>query len=68
MKCILLDEVDASLSAENAEIVYNFIASLDNFEQIVFISHRKESIEAAREVNPRTVCYTVEDGEYTLLD
>ena len=68
LKCILLDEVDASLSAENAEIVYNFIASLDNFEQIVFISHRKESIEAAREVNPRTVCYTVEDGEYTPLD
>lgn len=66
--CIMLDEVDASCTAANAEIIYKFIASLDCFPQLIFISHRPESLEAVKKVNPNTVVYTVEDGSYSLKE
>lgn len=66
--CIMLDEVDASCTSSNAEIIYKFIASLDCFPQLIFISHRTESLEAAKSVNPNTVVYTVEEGNYSLKE
>ena len=66
--CLLMDEIDASMSEENAAIVYSFIASLDCFKQVFFISHKKEVIPATREINPNILAYYVNNGEYTLLD
>jgi len=66
ISCIMLDEVDESCTPENSTIIYKFIASLQDFSQVIFISQRPESIEAAKEVNPNVVIYRVEKGEYTL--
>ena len=68
ISCILLDEVDASCTSENARMIYEFIASLDCFQQLIFISHRPESIEAARLINSDIRVYQVEDGKYTEID
>lgn len=65
VSCIMLDEVDASCDQNAASIIYRFIASLDTFQQIIFISHRPEAREAVKEVNPDVVIYTVKRGEYT---
>lgn len=61
---IFLDEIDASMSPENASIVYEFISNLTSFPQVFFISHRQESIQAVTTNNPDTVCYSVANGEY----
>lgn len=68
ISCIMLDEVDASCSDENAEIIYKFVASLDCFQQLIFISHRPESFAAAKEVNPNVITYIVDKGEYSLSE
>lgn len=68
LTCIMLDEVDASCTANNAEIIYKFVASLNCFQQLIFISHRPESIQAAKSVNPGVVVYTVDKGTYTLVE
>lgn len=61
---IFLDEIDASMSSTSATIVYDFISSLDNFNQVFFISHRQESFAAVQESNPAVVCYSVDSGVY----
>lgn len=66
VSCIMLDEVDASCDKNAAEIIYKFIASMDTFQQIIFISHRPEARQAVREINPEVVVYTVHSGEYSL--
>lgn len=65
--CIFLDEIDASLTAENASVVYDFIASVDYFPQVFFISHRKEAHEAVKAKNESLVTYSVNNGIYTLM-
>lgn len=62
--CIFLDEIDASSSADNAKVIYDFIAELDCFDQVFFISHRPEAYQAVKEHNEDLVTYTVEDGRY----
>lgn len=65
--CIFLDEIDASSAGENAKEIYEFIASLDCFNQIFFISHRPEAYQAVKEHNEDLVTYLVENGNYTEL-
>ena len=67
ISCIFLDEIDASLTAENASVVYDFIASVDYFPQVFFISHRKEAHEAVKAKNESLVTYSVSNGIYTLM-
>lgn len=67
ISCIFLDEIDASLTAENASIVYDFIAGIDYFSQVFFISHRKEAHEAVKSQNPSLVTYSVNNGIYTIM-
>lgn len=61
---IFLDEIDASMSSANATIVYDFISSLCNFDQVFFISHRQESFAAVQDSNPAVVFYNVDRGVY----
>lgn len=68
ISCILLDEIDASCSDDNAEIIYKFVASLSCFQQLIFISHRPESFSAAKEINPDVITYVVEKGNYSLKE
>lgn len=65
--CIFLDEIDASSAGENAKEIYEFIASLDCFNQMFFISHRPEAYQAVKEHNENLVTYLVENGNYTEL-
>lgn len=68
LDCLLLDEIDASMTEENAGIIYTFIAGLDCFKQIIFISHKKEAVPAVKEINPNIISYFVSDGTYSLID
>lgn len=65
ISCIFLDEMDASMSPENAGIVYDFIGSLNYFDQVFFISHRKEAHEAVKARNDKLITYLVENGNYS---
>ena len=60
--CIFLDEIDASCSPENCEIIYNFIAELDYFPQVFFISHRPEAHQVVKNKNENLVTYQVMQG------
>lgn len=64
ISCIFLDEMDASMSPENAGIIYDFIGGLDYFDQVFFISHRKEAYEAVKARNDKLITYLVENGNY----
>lgn len=68
MSTILLDEVDAAATEENAALIYQFIASLDTFDQIIFVSHKKEAMKAIASMMDNVVCYYVKGGEYSLVD
>lgn len=68
ISCIFLDEVDAFCTEDNGEIIYKFIASLDCFPQLIFISHRPKSIEAAKEVNSDIKVFNVENGRYVEVE
>ena len=59
---VFLDEIDASCSPENSEIIYNFIAELDCFPQIFFISHRPEAHEVVKSKNESLITYRVMQG------
>lgn len=65
---LLLDEVDAAASEENSQVIYEFIASLDTFKQIIFISHKKEAMRAIVSLMDSVTCYYVQDGEYMWID
>ena len=65
---IFLDEIDASMSSTSATIVYDFISSLCNFDQVFFISHRQESFAAVQDSNPAVVFYSVDKGTYERED
>ena len=68
LQCIFLDEIDASCSDENARIIFEFIASLEDFSQVFFISHRKESLKIMKQLKDNIIFYDVQDGMYTELD
>lgn len=69
INCILIDEVDASMTPENAGQVYEFIASLEDIPQIIFISHREEAREAIRHsCRENLIFYEVNHGNYNLVD
>lgn len=68
INCLLLDEVDSACSPETAKTIYKFIAELDGFNQIIFISHNEESREAMKESNrDNIIFYGVSDGNYELV-
>ena len=62
ISCIFLDEIDAACSPENSEIIYNFIAELDYFPQVFFISHRPEAHQVVKNKNEDLVTYHVMQG------
>lgn len=65
LSCIFLDEADAAMSDDNAKQVYEFILSLEDFTQIFFISHRKESLEVIdNTVRDNVINYYVKEGLY----
>lgn len=67
LNCVLLDEADAAMNETNASYIYNLIAELTDFQQIIFISHRKESIEvAAKSSKENSSIYYVKNGQYSL--
>jgi DNA repair exonuclease SbcCD ATPase subunit len=65
---IVLDEADASATEETAQIIYQFISELDTFDQVIFISHKKQAMKELSSLIDNVVCYTVQDGEYTLVN
>lgn len=68
INCLLLDEVDSACSPETAKTIYKFIAELEGFNQIIFISHNEESREAMKESNrDNIIFYGVSDGNYELM-
>lgn len=67
VSCVFLDEIDASCSPNSAKEIYDFIASLDCFNQLFFISHRDEAVEAVKAKNENLVTYSVTYGKYVKL-
>ena len=66
LSCIFLDEADAAMSDENSKVVYEFILSLEDFTQIFFISHRKESLNVlGRASRDNITLYYVNNGIFT---
>lgn len=65
LRTILLDEVDAAMDNENCGIIYEFMTTLEGFDQVIFISHRPESLDVAKKSG--ATAYYVESGEYTLV-
>lgn len=59
---ILLDEIDADCTDENSKLLYEFVASLDMFHQIILISHRKEALRAVAALADNVTCYWVTSG------
>lgn len=67
ISCVFLDEIDASMTDTNASVIYEFIASLNYFPQMFFISHRESAHEAVKAKNERLVTYTIDKGIYTMM-
>jgi DNA repair exonuclease SbcCD ATPase subunit len=65
---ILFDEVDKSMTDDNSKLIYEFIASLDTFKQIVLISHRKAALRAVYSLADNVSCYWVSGGTYSPVD
>lgn len=68
IQCVMLDEIDASMDPENAAMMYKIVSTLDCFDQVIFISHRKESLSMAKEMNENIVSYYVSNGDYSLVE
>lgn len=64
MSCIFLDEIDAYCSAESSKIIYEFIAKINLFNQLFFVTHRPASVDVVKETNPNVKVYIVHKGEY----
>lgn len=67
ISCVFLDEIDASMTDNNASVIYDFIAGLNYFPQMFFISHREAAHDAVKAKNEELVTYTIEKGIYTML-
>jgi len=65
---IMLDEIDAQATDENAKFIYDFIASLSFFKQIILISHRREALRAISSLVDNVTSYEVREGEYTQIN
>ena len=61
---IILDEADASATEKTAKIIYQFISELDTFDQLIFISHKKQAMSELISLMDNLVCYEVSNGEY----
>lgn len=69
LDCIILDECDASLNDENSSMLYKFIAEINSFKQLIFVSHRKKAIKEVHESFKGNMrCYWVESGVYNEID
>ena len=68
LQCIFLDEIDASCSDDNSRIIFEFIASLEDFNQVFFITHRKESLKAMKQMKDNVTLYDVQDGMYLEME
>lgn len=65
LQCLLLDEVDAACSDNATRTIYKFIASLEDFNQIIFISHKEGVGEVMKEAGrDNVIYYKVEKGNY----
>lgn len=62
---LILDEIDADANDKNSQIVYEFLGSLDNFDQIILVTHRKQSLKTIRSFNESVTNYWVEDGIFS---
>jgi len=62
---LLLDEVDAAATDENSKVIYEFISTLDEFHQLILISHRKEALRAVASLADNVTSYWVSEGVYT---
>lgn len=70
VQCLILDEIDASMSETNSRLVYDFLINLNGFTQIIFVTH-KVSVKSYILENNRDkaiVFYDVEDGNYTRVE
>ncbi len=65
---IILDEADASATEETAQIIYQFIAELDAFDQLIFISHKQQAMKEVSSRIDNVMCYYVQDGEYSVIE
>lgn len=65
---LLLDEVDESSTDENSRLIYEFIASLTSFNQIILISHKKEAVRAIAAIADNVRGFEVEQGIYTEIN
>lgn len=64
MDSVFLDEIDASCSSENSKAIYEYLANLNLFKQVFFITHRPESVEVVRDINPNLKVLYVDGGRY----
>lgn len=65
LQCLLLDEVDAACSDAATKTIYKFIASLEDFSQIIFISHKEGVGEVMKESGrDNVIYYKVDKGTY----
>ena len=65
LQCLLLDEVDAACSDAATKTIYKFIASLEDFSQIIFISHKEGVGEVMKESGrDNVIYYRVDKGIY----
>lgn len=65
---LCLDEIDADATDDNSALIYEFLGSLESFDQIILISHRKTAIKSIRDLNESVKGYWVEDGVYNESD
>lgn len=64
---VFLDEIDSSCNIDMAKTLYEFIFSLEDFNQIFLISHKPDIVEVAKNSDNDVSIYLVENGEYSLL-
>lgn len=68
IKCLILDEIDASCDDNVAQIIYKIIVNLHYFNQILFITHKSSARESIMSYNDSIKFIEVNDGHYNFIE
>lgn len=63
---LMLDEIDSAASVQASEKMFQELATLEGFEQMIIISHKPEIVEIVQAETDRVSSYLVENGTFTL--
>ena len=63
---LMLDEIDSAASVQASEKMFQELATLEGFEQMIIISHKPEVVDVIQAETDRVSSYNVEGGIFTL--